>query len=80
MHLLAVAVSLMVRLHLGGRFEGLLQGGFLVSLLAIGLSTVVGYNDCMQMWPFSAATLALMIILAVFDYGSDPTMPANLEA
>jgi hypothetical protein len=76
-HLLGFVASIMVRMHLGGRFEGLLQAGFLVSLTAIGLTTVVGYHDCWQMWPVSAVTLAVMIVLSVVDFGTTRSVPAN---
>ncbi len=76
-HLLGLAASVMVRMHLGGRFEGLVQAGFLVSLSAIGLTTVVGYHECLQMWPLSAAALSVMIVMAVVDFGESRSLPAE---
>jgi len=77
LHLLGLFVSVMVRAHLGGRFEGLVQTGFLVCLTAIGLTTVVGYHDCLQMWPLSAVTLALMIVVAVVDFSATRSLPVK---
>jgi len=79
-HLLGLVVSVMVRTHLGGRFEGLVQSSFLVCLMAVALATVIGYYDCFQMWPLSAITLSLMIVFSVLDFNTGRSLPANLEA
>jgi len=76
-HLLGLFASVMLRMHLGGRFEGLVQTGFLVCLTAIGLTTVVGYHDCLQMWPLSAVTLSLMIVMAVVDFSTTRAVPVE---
>jgi len=76
-HLLGLVVSVMVRMHLGGRFEGLLQVGFLVCLTAIGMITVLAYYDCLQMWPLSAMTLSLMIVTSVVDFETTRSLPAE---
>jgi len=79
-HVLGIVASFLVRMHLGGRFEGLVHAGFLVCLIAIGLVTVVGYHECLQMWPLSAVTLSLMIVMSVVDFTAGHAAPANLEA
>jgi len=76
-HVLGIVASALVRMHLGGRFESLVQAGFLVCLLAIGLTTVIGYHECLQMWPLSAVTLALMIVMAVVDFNTGHSLPAE---
>ncbi len=80
MHLAAIVISLMVRMHLASRFEGLIQCAFLVSLTMIGLSTVIGYYECLEMWPVSAVTLSLMIVMAIVDFDSNRSLSANFEA
>jgi len=76
-HLLGIVASVMVRMHLGGRFEGLVQAGFLVCLIAVGLTTVIGYHDCLQMWPLSAVTLSAMIVTSVVDFDTTHSLPAE---
>ena len=78
-HLLGIAVTLLVRLQQGARFEGFAQAGFLLCLPMIAITTVVGYHFCMEMWPVSAITLCLMIVMAVFDLGSPNSFGANME-
>ncbi len=78
-HVLGIVAAALVRMHFGGRFEGLVQAGFPVCLIAVGLATVVGYHECLQMWPLSAVTLALMIVMAVVDFNTGHAAPANLE-
>lgn len=77
-HLLGIVASVMVRMHLGGRFEGLVQAGFLACLMAIGLTTVVGYHECLQIWPLSAVALTLMIVMAVVDFNTSG--PLSVES
>ena len=78
-HLLGIAAPWLVRMQFGNRFEGLAQLGFLICLATIAVTTVVGYHFCMEMWPMSAITLCLMIVLAVFDLGETDTFHANME-
>ncbi len=67
-------------MRFGGRFEGLVQCGYLFSLTLVALTTLFGYYVCFQMWPLSAVILSLMIVMAILDLGSGRSMPANLEA
>lgn len=78
-HLVGVATTLLVRMHLGGRYEGLVQRCFLLSLTGVALSTAIGYHTCQQIWSLSAATLASMIIMAVVDFGPERSVATNLE-
>jgi len=66
-HLVGLAAAWLVRLHAGRRREGLAQLGFLACLPVIGSATVVGQQMCLTIWPLSAATLAMMIVLATAD-------------
>ena len=78
-HLLGIAATLLVRMQFGNRYEGLSQVGFLLCLPTIAITTVVGYLLCMEMWPLSAITLCLMIVMAVFDLGNTDSFHANME-
>lgn len=69
-HLLGILAAWMVRIHEGKRFELFLKGGFFTSLLAVAVTTVIGHVCCLEMWPLSAVTLALMIVLAIADLGA----------
>jgi len=76
-HLFSLFAAVLVRIHIGGRFEGFAQAVFLVCLTAIGLTTVLSYRDCLQMWPLSAVTLAIMIVVAVVDFSSTRSYPVE---
>lgn len=78
-HVLGIVASWVVRMQLGNRYEGLAQLGFLVCLPTIAITTVVGYHFCMEIWPLSAITLCLMIVMAIFDLGNANPMHANME-
>jgi len=68
-HLLGLLAAWLVRTHDGRRYELLVQSGFFTSLLAVAVTTVIGHVCCLRMWPLSAVTLALMIVLAISDLG-----------
>lgn len=76
---MGVAAALIVRMHLGGKSDVVAQGAFLLSLTGVALSMVIDYHACEQLWPISAATLALMIVTAVIDLGTDKSMAARME-
>lgn len=78
-HLLGLLTAWMVRMHTGRRFEAMLQGGFFTCLIVVSLTTVVGHFYCLQMWPLSALTLALMIVLAIVDLGVQRPSAIRLE-
>ena len=79
-HLLGLLTAWLVRLHAGRRFEALVQGGFFTALLAMAITTVIGQLCCLQMWPMSAITLALMIVLAIVDLRSDESAALSMES
>ena len=66
-HFLGLTAAWMVRLHSHRRSEGLAQVVFLACLPVIALATVVGQQLCLAVWPLSAATLAVMIVMATAD-------------
>ena len=72
-HLLGIFAAWMVRLPSRRRYEILVQGGFFTLLVAVAITTVVGHVCCLEMWPLSAVTLALMIVLAIADLGTAET-------
>jgi len=69
-HLLGLLAAWMVRMHDGRRYELFVQGSFFTLLLAVAVTTVVGHVYCLEMWPLSAVTLALMIVLAIVELGT----------
>ncbi len=68
-HLVGLFAAWMVRMPAGQRYELLVQGGYFTALLAVAAATLVGQVCCLEMWPLSAVTLALMIVLAIADLG-----------
>ncbi len=68
-HLLGLFAAWMVRMPASQRYEILVQGGYFTALLAVSVTTVVGHLCCLEMWPLSAVTLAVMIVLAIADLG-----------
>ncbi len=75
-HVLGIVASWLVRMQLGNRYEGPVRLGFLVCLPTIAITTVVGYHFCMEMWPLSAITLCLMIVMAILDFGDTSSLHA----
>lgn len=67
LHLVGLAAAWSVRLHAGRRREELSQLGFFACLPLVASATVVGQQLCLSAWPFSAGTLAVMIVLATAD-------------
>jgi hypothetical protein len=67
MHVIGLAAAWMVRLHAGRRHEGVTQIGFFACLPMIASATIVGHQMCLSAWPLSAATLAVMTVLATAD-------------
>jgi hypothetical protein len=67
LHVVGLAAAWLVRLHASRRREGLTQLGFFACLPLIASATVVGQQMCLTIWPLSAGTLAVMIVLATAD-------------
>jgi hypothetical protein len=78
-HFVGLTAAWMVRMHSGRRSEGLAQFMFLACMPVIALATVVGQQLCLMIWPLSAATLAVMIVLATADFSSRRSAMAALE-
>ncbi len=78
-HFVGLAAAWMVRMHAGRRNEGLAQLVFLACLPGIALTTVVGQQLCLTIWPLSAATLAVMIVLATADFSPRRSAMAAFE-
>lgn len=78
-HLVGLFAAWMVRLRAGKRYEALAQSGFFSSLLAVAVTVVVGFVCCLEMWPLSAVTLALMIVLAITDLNKADVEVFTLE-
>ncbi len=78
-HLLGLFAAWMVRMPAGRRYELLVQGGYFAALLAVSATTVVGHLCCLEIWPLSAVTLALMIVLAIADLGVEDSSAFPLE-
>ena len=79
-HFIGLIAAWMVRMSAGRRYEVLVQGSFFTALLAVAMMTVVGHWCCLEMWPFSAVTLSLMIVLAIVELGSHETGSISIES
>lgn len=79
-HFVGLIAAWMVRMPAGRRYEVLVQGSFFTALLAVAMTTVVGHWCCLEMWPLSAVTLALMIVLAIVELGSPDTGSISIES
>ncbi len=79
-HLLGIFAAWMVRMPAGRRYAILVQGGFFTSLLAVAITTMIGHVCCLEMWPLSAVTLALMIVLAIADLGIEDSSAFPLDS
>lgn len=78
-HCVGLLVAWLVRLHAAGRFAMLVQAGFFVALLAVAALTIVGHVCCLEMWPLSALTLAVMIVMSIVDLGVSQPSAVRLE-
>jgi hypothetical protein len=77
-HLIGLVAAWGLRMHCGGRFESLTQTCFLMSLLLVSVTTLVGHVCSFELWHLSAATLAMMILLAVIDFRLDRPLAAGI--
>ncbi len=68
-HLLGLAAAWMVRVHAGRRGEMLVHGMFFLSLAVVATLALLGRQWCWSTWTLSAATLSLMMVIAVADFG-----------
>jgi len=49
-----------------------------MSLLLVSVTTLVGHVCSFELWHLSAATLAMMILLAVIDFRLDRPLAAGI--
>jgi len=67
-HLLGLTAAWMVRVHVGGHGETLASGMFFLSLAVVATLALLGRQYCWSTWTLSAATLSLMMVIAVADF------------
>ena len=79
-HFVGLLAAWLVRMRSESRYEVLVQGSFFTSLLAVATTTVIGHLCCLEMWPFSAVTLSLMIVVAIADLGAQETGSISIES
>jgi len=54
----------------------MLQGAFLLSLAGVAVATLAGEQFSWPQWTISAATLAIMIVVAIADFREPHHEPA----
>ncbi|MDZ4656583.1 MAG: hypothetical protein SH868_03285 [Bythopirellula sp.] len=68
-HLIGLVAAWMVRKETSGYRQRWAYNSFYACLPLLALITVVGQFLCLTTWPLSAATLGVMIVTAVVDFG-----------
>ncbi len=66
-HALALASAWGTRVATGSRMEPVLQLAFLAAMAIVGGAALVGRQIDIDVWPASAVTLMVMVIMAVID-------------
>jgi len=69
-HLFGLAAACLVRVYAGTTAEGPLQSAFLMGLASVAVATLAGEQFSWPLWTLSAATLAVMIVVAIADFRS----------
>jgi len=67
LHALALASAWGTRVATGSRMESVLQLAFLAAMAIVGGAALVGRQIDIDVWPASAVTLMVMVIMAVID-------------
>jgi hypothetical protein len=67
-HFFGLIAACLVRIYAGTRAEGPIQGAFLVGLSGVAVATLAGEQFSWPLWTLSAATLAVMIVVAIADF------------
>lgn len=67
-HLVGIASAWLARNETSGYRQRIAQHGFFACLPLVAVMTVVGQLLCLTTWPLSAATLGVMIVMAVVDF------------
>jgi hypothetical protein len=68
-HLAGIAATFLIRAYAGARAETPLRVLYVVGLLSVAAATFAGEQLLWPLWIVSAATLAVMIVGAVADFG-----------
>jgi hypothetical protein len=71
-HLVGLIAAFLVRAYAGTIAESLLQGLFLLGLAGVAVATIAGEQFSWPLWTLSAATMSLMIVVVVADFGGKP--------
>jgi hypothetical protein len=66
-HLIGLAATFLIRAYAGGKAEAPLQVLYLLGLAGVALATLAGEQFAWPLWILSAFTLAVMLVVAVFD-------------
>jgi hypothetical protein len=67
LHALALASAWGTRVATGSRMESVLQLAFLAAMAMVGGAALIGRQIDIDVWPASAVTLMVMVIMAVID-------------
>ncbi|HEX6960832.1 MAG TPA: hypothetical protein VF175_03120 [Lacipirellula sp.] len=76
-HLFGFIAACGVRFYASTRAEGPLQGAFLLGLAGVAVATLAGEQFGWPLWTLSAATLSVMIVIAVADFRSQQHEPVG---
>jgi hypothetical protein len=74
-HLIGLIAAFLVRAYAGSVAEWPLQGVFLCGLAGVGVATIAGEQFSWPLWTLSGATMAVMIVVVVADFGGKPIEP-----
>ena len=76
-HFIGLAAACLVRIYAGTAAESPLQGLFLLGLAAVAVATLAGQQFAWSPWTLSAATMSLMIVVAIADFGGQGSEAAT---
>ena len=71
-HLLGITAACLVRIYAGTAAEAGLQCLFLCGLAGVAVATLAGEQFSWPLWTLSAATLSVMIVVAIADFNPLP--------
>jgi hypothetical protein len=78
-HIVGLSAAWLVRKEASGYRQRLAYKSFFACLPLVALITVVGQFLCLTSWPASAATLGVMIVTAVADFGPRTPQAAQTD-
>jgi hypothetical protein len=67
LHVIGLLLACLVRIYAGTTAESPLQGLFLLGLAGVAVATLAGEQFSWPLWPLSATTLSVMIVVAIAD-------------